>query len=388
MATPENMNSSEVLVGQKKWSVLLNELKAEVSEWNKKWEVSWDRLIRDTDKIKKEWDTLKLIRNNTTYDIASLKSEMSKEASEVQKVPTTKKEIIVVAWDSIEKILKKPELFGNEGFQYGDKGGVKKMYKENPNWDKINPKDVLILETDGIKNENDMYLYTLSRDKNGKKESITFVSSKLLLKGVTPAETIAPQSAKETTTNADTKKIASTPNAEAKVAPVNENTSPKITPNAKKPIDAGIPGITGIPSFEPVTPGFKDALNDNVKSTKEAPAQVPVQPKKDETKKLSEKQENTPNTESLKNIFPTASTAELEKLASGSTVKIGKNEYQIANLSGWKAKTGEGKTFDFAKWVVAESTDIILIVKNEDGSKLAIAHQKLKSGRYSTAYRQ
>jgi hypothetical protein len=383
MATPENMNSSEVLVGQKKWSVLLSELKAEVSEWNKKWEVSWDRLIRDTDKIKKEWDTLKLIRNNTTYDIASLKSEMSKEASEVQKVPTTKKEITVVAWDSISKILNTE--FGSGQYKYGDKNGPSNM---KDGWDKILIWEKLTLETDGKTHEKDMYLYTLSRDKNGKKESITFVSSKLLLKGVTPAETIAPQSAKETTTNADTKKIASTPNAEAKVAPLNGNTSPKITPNAKKPIDAGIPGITGIPSFEPVTPGFKDTLNGNVKSTKEALAQVPVQPKKDETKKLSEKQENTPNTESLKNIFPTASTAELEKLASGSTVKIGKNEYQIANLSGWKAKTGEGKTFDFAKWVVAESTDIILIVKNEDGSKLAIAHQKLKSGRYSTAYRQ
>jgi len=303
MATPENMNSSEVLVGQKKWSVLLNELKAEVSEWNKKWEVSWDRLIRDTDKIKKEWDTLKLIRNNTTYDIASLKSEMSKGVSEEQKVPTTKKEITVVAWDSISKILNTE--FGSGQYKYGDKNGPSNM---KDGWDKILIWEKLTLETDGKTREKEMYLYTLSRDKNGKKESITFVSSKLLLKGVTSTETIDSQSTKKATTDVSTKKVTSTPNAEVKVAPINGNASPKITPNGKKSTDSTISWIAGIPSFEAVTPAFKNALNSDAKSTKEAP----VQPKKNEERNVSEKQENSTNVESLKNIFPAASTEQLK----------------------------------------------------------------------------
>jgi|GEM_PF-5380523 hypothetical protein len=48
-------------------------------------------------------------------------------------------------------------------------------------WDTIFVGEKLTLETAGQTNESGMYLYTLSREKNGKKESITFVSSKRLL---------------------------------------------------------------------------------------------------------------------------------------------------------------------------------------------------------------
>jgi len=166
--------STGIEVGKKNWKALLSELQVEVSQWNKKWDTSWDRLIRETDKVKKEGEKLQLVRNGTTYEIAILKSEITQKPQE--KVPTTKKDILVKSWDSISKIL--TTEFGKGNFQYGDKTGPAKM-KEG--WDTIFVGEKLTLETAGQTNESGMYLYTLSREKNGKKESITFVSSKRLL---------------------------------------------------------------------------------------------------------------------------------------------------------------------------------------------------------------
>lgn len=121
-----------------------------------------------------------IIVEQTGKIIANLKAEIKPKDPEKKNTLTTKKEITVAAGDSISKIFNNE--FGKGNFNLGDKGGLRKMYETNQNWDRIDPDDKLILETDSKANENGMYLYALSREKNGKKEFITFVSSKAPLR--------------------------------------------------------------------------------------------------------------------------------------------------------------------------------------------------------------
>lgn len=322
MANIETNGSEEFYVGNNKLWKLLGDLKADVLKfWKTAWWLDWDKAVQSTDILTKKDNELILIRNKQRIIIASLKADIA--TVEKKSVPTTKKEISVVVGDSISKILVKE--FWKNNFSYGDKSGPTNM-KEG--WDKIAVWEKLIIETDWQKNENDRYLYTLSRDKNGKKESITFVSSTLLLQSNTT--TSEPQDPK-------------------KVPPVT------VIPQKTLVIDS--------PNIAHPTP---QALE---KAVRVIPETV-----------------NSLTVENLQNIFPQVDSATLKDLLAGKPVHLKGASYQLAKLE-WTEAVVWNKKFKFAEGVKAESNDIILVTTNKDSTQIALAFQKLKTGKYSTQQR-
>lgn len=176
---------NEVTIGSGKNPVsrALQELGIKPTEiqWEKsKSGKSMDRYFVEGDQIRINTENqieLLRLRMGTTMKIGVLKTEVvSKEVIQgVTEEWNNHKTIINVAsWDTISWILN--NIFWIGKYRYWDRRWSKNIPEW---WDTIVAWESLNLETDGKMRRN-RYLYTLYREKDGRVETITFVSSKLL----------------------------------------------------------------------------------------------------------------------------------------------------------------------------------------------------------------